>query len=1686
MSPKETGGEIKVNDVSRMSSSTVSRIIFPRNEKDVKEILQSAYESKKRIGIRGTKHSMGGHSIPSNAGWQIDTKFLRRVEYNPEFPNQVKCQPGATWADLISLLNKYGKAPRTMQSYCTFSVGGTLAVNAHGITTDYCLAESVLEMRLARVNTKGNAEIRTCRAPDLTTDRNTVESELFRSTIGGYGLFGIMTEVTLKVVDNVHLELDSMILSLQCPDMEEESEFVRIYDNCRGQDQHLLDGELSLASTGLGAVEIKIARMNTINLEKASLYVFRRNSDASSVSDLPVAPRELTPTSRLLYKWLLPLAKEMRYSKEEKSGEALDWNQNDMMTKNHLLYESAVPMATLYNPLVKKNDTFVLQEFFCPHDKFSEWIEQAKPIYKELEREQHKKEQEIILLNTTIRYVEKDDCTVLSYSRDEKGSFAFVLYFRIDIDEEVEKRLGVIHNKLAEITVSLGGTFYLPYRRCYSQELLEKAYPMIQDFARLKEKYDPHTLFGNPWFDKYVLLHCSKEYQVKWTLLQRQAKNRLEKTGSIMDASKFSSWLPRSDQSTLIRRSNSYRTLLRSKTMRDDFRQKFLVKIFHLADPNEVMRAMTRFAWDPKNTDDFHIYKCLFKYFNGDERGAVTKVQQNLRALEQLNQQKNELTKETVSILSKLGKVDSIHSYACFGDNGKTVHRFVKELSIDGMIYVVHDADIDKENNYMPPLTTVLERGSLNSVADKQVKFDYISDNAALKLSCIPSGSVDLITMNQGLHHIPIEKLHGFLVEVNRILSPNGVFIIREHDLEVKEGDGKVPYAMLDLAHSVFNAVTGVPLADEQKEIRAFRSISEWREIVEKVGFLDTRVYEVEEGDPTWDEMMAFVKNVDGDVESPTLQKGQVCKKNGSNEYPPMKELVATLLQQIPQSSLNFAMNVLDTLNEWLPKIENIISSKLLNGIPELIKEANLDPSVSRDIMKQVVNVIEPSIGEIIRQIQLLAKGARDMFAKAEPKEYFKFFKVGNEVFLILPYLAKKVHLNREMCSDVEIILVEFVQKKLSFLLPQEMQEENDLKSDDNMNKVEESMDENDISVEEVREMLIKLSQEIPELLDPQKLVAESGFSLMQQTAILGRIGASDIESTAQILSKYLTPEIWGGMKKHLTNVIDSRDLPTKTRLLSSSDNHPWYRVLRTFLQSPQVLLNQQATRTLKFMGLNELLVIYKQAKRDHETLRFSSSDQFTLQYLDESDRSIADLNKDWRADVVKKVITFDNGYRYCLHDVAEIIEAKFGYKSITSRKVDVTKELRNLHMQIHKNLSDGSINTTKSSDNKYHHIGFLPLDEEQLVEMRNKGDAQKELGDSLRRSLVNAATLGAAGNNQLKITYRKISVSTQVSTGSQVMSTLDRGFIENLGSLSESVCAMLEGKGIVRSDLHPLDGEWTWFKLNEWMQVEMLDELVKSLEHTPWYRFPYMGFLGTYFKVFKKQTEIVKEKYGVESAYASGAFIVDFVPAIVMSMLFAQLKMLAFPLEMTMPEDGYDHDPSRFLEEVLLHINFDDKDAIADLDSFCKSNIHPKIVKAALLSNNFALISTPPFKAMGEILKKISIQYPTARVFQISNQKEIQVRVSKSFLSNNDAKQEAKVEFERLKSLAGCKVMMDFAWPSTYFNRERNENDTHDMSGQGKTFYCLEVKCIALLDLFRLCSMLDHFEVDQVFDFWN
>ncbi|CAF0889869.1 unnamed protein product [Rotaria sordida] len=69
--------------------------------------------------------------------------------------------------------------------------------------------------------------------------------------------------------------------------------------------------------------------------------------------------------------------------------------------RNTTMYESANPMSLLYQPLTLYDDTFILQEYFIPKPFFRQWYDQLKIILQE-------KYSHIFLLNSTIRFVKKD------------------------------------------------------------------------------------------------------------------------------------------------------------------------------------------------------------------------------------------------------------------------------------------------------------------------------------------------------------------------------------------------------------------------------------------------------------------------------------------------------------------------------------------------------------------------------------------------------------------------------------------------------------------------------------------------------------------------------------------------------------------------------------------------------------------------------------------------------------------------------------------------------------------------------------------------------------------------------------------------------------------------------------------------------------------------------------------------------------------------------------------------------------------------------------------------------------------------------------------------------------------------------------------------------------------------------
>ena len=290
---------------------------------------------------------------------------------------------------------------------------------------------------------------------------------------------------------------------------------------------------------------------------------------------------------------------------------------------------------------------------------------------------------------------------------------------------------------------------------------------------------------------------------------------------------------------------NSYQEVLDAASLRGKFEQ-FLAHVFHIEPPRELLSVITSATLLPACVDDGDVYTAIRDTLAARKCQAWCKGRAMVRQLAQLGAQKTDLTLQTSRICHALGLVGALQDMVSVGDAGKVVQNIRRRLNMRGRTWVVHDQQRG--------LLDAVERGSPFSVG-RFVPIDY----AKPTLSGVPSASADLLTLNQGLHHFPQHTLVPFLAEVRRVLRPGGVFLLREHDA-VPE---LIP--ILDLAHSVFNAVvTDTTEAEERAEIRAFRPVAAWRDIVTAAGFDDPMVADADEKDPTEDIMMAFVRPMDG------------------------------------------------------------------------------------------------------------------------------------------------------------------------------------------------------------------------------------------------------------------------------------------------------------------------------------------------------------------------------------------------------------------------------------------------------------------------------------------------------------------------------------------------------------------------------------------------------------------------------------------------------------------------------------------------------------------------------------------------------------------------------------------------------------------------------------------------------
>jgi FAD/FMN-containing dehydrogenase len=219
-------------------------------------------------------------------------------------------------------------------------------------------------------------------------------------------------------------------------------------------------------------------------LKEAIITLLKRRNNGAAAVDTLVAERALL-LKRLVFRAGVEsgYGKNLRWWLEKRMGEtgSLAHSRNEIMNEPSVQYATRDPATT-----------DILHEYFIPTNRLGEFVEKARPVFVHFHPE---------LLNITVRNVEPDHDTFLSYAHEEV--FGLVMLFHQRRDLTAEQAMKDMTRELIDAALSCGGTYYLPYRAHATEEQFLAGYPQARAFVSQKLRFDPAGVFENEFYLNY-------------------------------------------------------------------------------------------------------------------------------------------------------------------------------------------------------------------------------------------------------------------------------------------------------------------------------------------------------------------------------------------------------------------------------------------------------------------------------------------------------------------------------------------------------------------------------------------------------------------------------------------------------------------------------------------------------------------------------------------------------------------------------------------------------------------------------------------------------------------------------------------------------------------------------------------------------------------------------------------------------------------------------------------------------------------------------------------------------------------------------------------------------------------------------------------------------------------------------
>ncbi len=455
-----------VNDIhSQLNQTRVRRIVKPDSLDALRQTIQSLNDNGECCAVAGGRHAMGGQQFLADETL-IDMSLMNRVHSLDSERGTVDVEAGAMWTPLINDLHRLQQNESCVWSIIqkqtgadNLTLGGSLAANVHG--RGLRLKPIIGDVE-SFVLVDANAQVLTC--------SRTENGELFRLVIGGYGLFGVIAQVRLRLAPRHKLRRIVRVMNLN--------------DISAGFQEGM--------KMGFEYGDFQFMTDNTDDgfMHKGVLSCYLPVED-----DVPLETelRELSPDdwSKLLY---------LAHTNRAQAFEL--YAQHYLATDRQIYFSDTHQLSTYLNDYHAEIDratraaakgTEMITEIYVPRAKLTTFMLTVREDFRR---------HDVNFIYGTIRLIEQDDESFLAWAKENYACVIFNLH--VEHNDTGISKARIDFRRLIDRAIELGGSFYLTYHRWATREQMTACYPQFTDFLRRKHRYDAAERFQSDWYRHYT------------------------------------------------------------------------------------------------------------------------------------------------------------------------------------------------------------------------------------------------------------------------------------------------------------------------------------------------------------------------------------------------------------------------------------------------------------------------------------------------------------------------------------------------------------------------------------------------------------------------------------------------------------------------------------------------------------------------------------------------------------------------------------------------------------------------------------------------------------------------------------------------------------------------------------------------------------------------------------------------------------------------------------------------------------------------------------------------------------------------------------------------------------------------------------------------------------------------------